>query len=129
MRNVGGTPDVIGIWKTRRSDFIKGEIVVSAEIKLENSPAALITAFGQACAYKIFSHKVYLVIPKNSSEPDKSRIESLCQIFGIGLILFDASESENPQFEIRVRAIKHEPDLDYVNKYLRILEENRIFTF
>jgi len=51
-----GTPDVIGKRESRRSDIIKGPIeIVSAEIKTDT--AQLVTAFGQACAYKLFSHK------------------------------------------------------------------------
>jgi len=121
FRDKWGTPDVIGIKKPRPSDIVKPEVVIaSAEIKTDSS--GLISAFGQACAYKTFSHKVYMVIPKNSSEEDKSRIESLCLIFGIGLILFDSTNTENPQFEIRVRPLKHEPDMFYVNKYMRMIE-------
>ncbi|MCL4354957.1 hypothetical protein M1349_05880 [Patescibacteria group bacterium] len=126
FRDRWGTPDVIGIKKPMPSDIIKPEIViVSAEIKIDAQ--GLITAFGQACAYKTFSHKVYIVIPKDSSEEDKSRIESLCLIFGIGLILFNNNDAEEPQFEIRVRPIKHEPDMFYVNKYMRIIE-NELFS-
>lgn len=52
-----GTPDVIGKRESRRSDIIKGTTeIVSAEIKTDT--LQLITAFGQACAYKIFSNKV-----------------------------------------------------------------------
>jgi hypothetical protein len=118
-----GTPDVIGIKKSKRSDIIQFQPeIVSAEIKLDTSGAALITAFGQACSYKLFSHKVYLVIPKNVSEEDKSRIESLCLIFGIGLILYNSLDAENPEYEIRVRPLKQDPDMFYVNKYLRLIE-------
>ncbi len=121
-----GTPDVMGIKKPMPSDIIKPEIViVSAEIKVDTS--GLITAFGQACAYKLFSHKVYIVVPKNSNEEDKSRIESLCLIYGIGLILFDSASIESPQFEIRVRPLKHEPDMFYVNKYMKLIE-NELFS-
>ncbi|MFH1232220.1 MAG: hypothetical protein V1709_12070 [Planctomycetota bacterium] len=121
-----GTPDVIGIKKPMPSDIIKPEvIIVSAEIKTDTS--GLITAFGQACAYKIFSHKVYIIVPKSSSEEDKSRIESLCLIFGIGLILFDSANIEVPEFEIRVRPLKHEPDSFYVNKYMKLIE-NELFS-
>ena len=115
-----GTPDVIGKNESSKSDIIKHEIeIVSAEIKIDDF--SLITAFGQACAYKSFSHKVYIVIPKSASEEDKSRIESLSLIFGIGLIFFDATNKENPQFEIRVRPLKHEPDSFYVNKYAKLI--------
>lgn len=126
FRDRWGTPDVIGIKKAMPSDIIKpGEVIVSAEIKVDTS--GLITAFGQACAYKLFSHKVYIVVPKNSSEEDKARIESLCLIFGIGLILFNSKDTENPQFEIRVRPFKQEPDSFYVNKYMKLVE-NELFS-
>lgn len=115
-----GTPDVIGKKESRRTDIIKHETeIVSAEIKTNDSD--LITAFGQACAYKSFSHKVYIVVPKSASDEDKSRIESLCLIFGIGLIFFDSTNKENPAFEIRVRPLKHEPDTVYINKYIKLI--------
>ena len=121
FRDKWGTPDVIGIKKPRQSDIIKSEaVIISAEIKTDTN--GLITAFGQACAYKLFSHKAYMVVPKNSSEEDKSRIEALCLIFGIGLIFFDSTNSKTPSFEIRVRPAKHEPDMFYVNQYMRTIE-------
>ena len=33
---------------------------------------------------------------------------------------------ESPNFEIRVRALKHEPDMFFVNKNLKFIEE-RLF--
>lgn len=117
-----GTPDVIGVERSKSSDIVKHwPVIVSAEIKTDTS--GLITAFGQACAYKIFSHKTYIVVPKGSSEKDKERLESLCMIFGIGLIFFDSMNNETPQFEIRVRPLKHEPDMYYVNEYMKNVEE------
>ncbi len=84
-----GTPDVIGKRESRRSDIIKGPTeIVSAEIKTDS--AQLVTAFGQACAYKLFSHKAYLVVPRQSSQEEISRVDYLCQIFGIGFVIFDA---------------------------------------
>lgn len=70
-----GTPDVIGIREPRKSDIIKPPTeIVSAEVKLD--VANLITAFGQACAYKLFSHKSYLVIPSDSPEEDIARLDA-----------------------------------------------------
>lgn len=116
-----GTPDVIGIREPRKSDIIRPPTeIVSAEIKIDS--ANLITAFGQACSYKLFSHKSYIVIPKESPEDDIARLDALCRIFGIGLIFVNINNSE-PQFEIRVRAIKNEPDMFYVNKYMKIIED------
>ncbi|AIZ56628.1 hypothetical protein Mpt1_c07450 [Candidatus Methanoplasma termitum] len=117
-----GTPDVIGVRKSRESAVIKfpTEIVV-AEIKTDSN--GLITAFGQACAYSIFSHKAYIVVPNDSREEDVSRLDTLCMHFGLGLILFNCHSPEDPDFQIRVRAIKHDPDMFWVNKNLKIIED------
>jgi len=117
-----GTPDVIGKRESKRSDIIQAPIeIVSAEIKTETSQ--LITAFGQACAYKLFSHKCYLVVPRQSSQDEIARLDSLCQIFGIGLVLFDVENSVSPDFTIRVRPSKQDPDLFYTNKYMGRIEQ------
>jgi hypothetical protein len=122
FRDKWGTPDIVGIRKPRESDIIKPAIeIISAEIKLDTG--GLITAFGQACSYKLFSHKSYIVIPAQSSEDDIARLDALGRIFGIGVILFDSSNPTQPDFEIRVRASRLEPDMFYVNKYLKIIED------
>jgi len=117
-----GTPDVIGKREPLRSDLIKPPTeIVSAEIKTDSRD--LITAFGQACSYKLFSHKSYLVVPNNSPPDDISKIDALCLIFGIGLVLFDSSNVDNPKFEIRVRPTRHEPDMFHTNKYMKMIEK------
>lgn len=117
-----GTPDVIGKRESMRSDIIKGPTeIVSAEIKTETFQ--LVTAFGQACAYKLFSHKVYLVVPRQSQSEEISRLDSLCQIFGIGLVTFDSDSPATPDFRILVRPARHEPDLFYTNKYMARIEK------
>ncbi len=117
-----GTPDVIGTYRILGIGHIQPPIeVISAEIKTDINQ--LITAFGQVCSYKLFSHKVYLVIPKDARGTDIKRIESLCLKFGVGLILFDRNNKENPEFEILTRAAKSEPDYFYLNKYLKLIED------
>lgn len=113
-----GTPDVFGLFEPRKSDIIQTPMeVVVAEIKLDGGQ--LITAFGQACAYKLFAHKSYLVVPENAQKEDIDRLDALCIISGIGLVLFDSANHQSPDFKIRVRASKHEPDAFYINNYLR----------
>jgi len=122
FRDKWGTPDVVGKRESKRSDIIQGITeIVSAEIKTDT--LELITAFGQACAYKIFSNKVYLVVPQKSSEEDLGRLDSLCQIFGIGLVTFDATSPTSPDFRIKMRAARHDPDLFYTNKYMALIEK------
>jgi len=122
FRDKWGTPDVVGVRESKRSDIIQFPTeIVSAEIKIDSN--GLITAFGQACAYKIFSHKSYIVVPNDSQIEDITRLDTLSRQFGIGLILFDTTDFEDPNFEIRARAVKHEPDMFFVNKNLKIIED------
>lgn len=117
-----GTPDVFGIQKARDSDIFRQPIeVLSAEIK--TNTAGLITAFGQACSYKLFSHRSYIVIPSASAKPDLERLDALCMIFGIGLVRFDAENAKRPAYDIRVRAARHDPDPFYVNRCLKGVED------
>jgi hypothetical protein len=113
----------LAIWR-RRSRLVRRvercehpAEIVSVEIKLDF--AGLITAFGQACAYKLFSHKSYIVVPASSPQADISRLDSLCMIFGISLIVFDANNPKEPNFRIQTRAARHEPDMFYVNKHIK----------
>lgn len=110
-----GTPDVIGVSKSLPTDIIEKDIeITSVEIKLAQNE--LITAFGQACSYKLFSHKVYLVIPQQSNSEEILRLDSLCYLFGIGLVLFDNTNSNMPNYQLKNRAQKGEPDNYYLNK-------------
>ncbi len=121
FRDKWGTPDVIGKRESKRSDIMQAPVeIVSAEIKPEVSQ--LVTAFGQSCAYCLFSHKSYLVVPRQSPQDELARLDSLCQVFGIGLVLFDSAHPADPDFEIRARARRQEPDLFYSNKYLKLIE-------
>lgn len=120
-----GTPDVIGIRETKRCSIYKPPIeITSVEIKLDKN--RLKEAFGQACSYKLFSHKSYVVIPSDSRPEDIGILDSLCLILGIGLVLFNKNNVDDPAFDVRVRPQKHEPDIFYVNKYLAIIE-NKLF--
>jgi hypothetical protein len=62
-------------------------------------------------------------VPTDSAEEDIARLDVLCRTLGVGLILFDAGSPQKPNFEIRVRAARHEPDMFYVNKYMKLVED------
>lgn len=110
-----GTPDVVGVYKPLGSDRIKFDLeIVSAEIKID--PQQPVVAFGQAAAYRLFSAKSYVVMPSMIVKEDYSRLEALCMLFGIGLVLFDVNPAK-PEFRIRVRAQRFPPDMFYVNVF------------
>jgi hypothetical protein len=102
--------------------------LVSVEIKIDASQS--VTAFGQACAYRLFSHKVYIVMPTTIEQvkDDLERLQALCALFGMGLVLFKLNP-DNPQFEKRVVARKFEPDMFYVNEFARRLQQTDQHTF
>ena len=78
FRDKWGTPDVIGKRESKRSDIIQAPVeIVSAEIKPD--VYQLVTAFGQACAYCLFSHKVYLVISNKTPGDEVARIDALAK--------------------------------------------------
>ena len=109
-----GTPDVLGVYKPLASYLIKFPVeVVSAEIKV--NPQEAITAFGQAAAYRLFSSKTYIAMAATISEDDLSRLESLCMLYGVGLVVFDL-EPSSPNYRIRVRAQRFSADMFYVNE-------------
>jgi hypothetical protein len=49
------------------------------------------------------------------TEEVQSRLESLCMLFGVGLVLFDL-DKDDPRFTILVRAQRFSPDMFYVNE-------------
>jgi hypothetical protein len=110
-----GTPDVVGVYKPEASHRIKfPPEIVSAEIKVD--PSQPVVAFGQAVAYRLFSSKSYVVMPETISPDDYGRLEALCMLFGIGLVLFKP-DVQDPSFSVRVRAQRFSPDMFYVNEF------------
>ena len=115
LKTKWGTPDVIGVYRPLASNLIKFPLeVVSAEIKID--PQAPVVAFGQAVAYRLFSTKTYIAMPISLTEEDQGRLEALCMLFGVGLVLFSLNPKQ-PEFSIRVRAQRFSPDMFYVNEF------------
>lgn len=115
-----GTPDVIGVLKPRAQDIFKFEFqIVTAEIKAV--PSQPVVAFGQAVAYRLFSHKSYIVVPNSTSSDDMNRLKSLCSIHGVGLVTF-ALNKEQPDYTVVVLPINATPDVFYINNMLERLK-------
>ena len=120
LKSKWGTPDVVGVYKPRARDLVKFPLeIVSVEVKID--PQAPVVAFGQAIAYRLFSTKTYIGMPTTLTEEDQSRLEALCMLFGVGLVIFDLNK-EAPAFSIRVRAQRFSPDMFYVNEFAERLK-------
>lgn len=127
MKTRWGTPNVIGVYKPLAGNLIKFPLeIVSAEIKID--PQAPVVAFGQAISYRLFSTKTYVAMPTKLTEEDRDRLESLCMLFGIGLVLFDLDKAQ-PNFTIRVRAQRFSPDMFYVNEFADRLKQHDAHVF
>jgi hypothetical protein len=122
-----GTPDVIGVLKPKVADLVKFEPqIVSAEIKIDKHQPVI--AFGQAVAYRLFSHKSYIVVPDTTSPENYDLLEALSILYGIGLVTF-ALDPAAPGFDLRVRAQVIQPDMFFVNQMARRLHEHSAETF
>ena len=126
-----GTPDVIGVLKPRAQDMFKFEPqIVTAEIKA--TPGQPVVAFGQAVAYRLFSHKSYIVVPRSTTRDDMNRLTSLCSIHGVGLVVFTLDRAV-PDYAVIVLPAVASPDMFYVNTMLDRLKAseprllNRLF--
>jgi hypothetical protein len=119
LRGKWGTPDVIGVLKPKAQDLLKFEPqIVSAEIKID--PSQPVTAFGQAVAYRLFSHKSYIVVPNTTSDEDLARLKALCTINGVGLVTF-TPDVDQPRYTTIVLPALASPDMFYTNQMLRRL--------
>lgn len=117
-----GTPDVLGVMKPRAQDIFRFEPqIIAAEIKA--TPSQPVVAFGQAVAYRLFSHKSYIVVPRTTSSDDMSRLKSLCSIHGVGLVTF-LLDKEAPDYLVVILPALASPDMFYVNTMLERLKSS-----
>jgi hypothetical protein len=80
-----------------------------------------VVAFGQAVAYRLFSHKSYIVVPKHTPSDDMNRLTSLFSIHGVGLVTFVLNREE-PDYVVVVLPVNASPDMFYVNSMLERLK-------
>ncbi len=119
LKQKWGTPDVIGVLRPQAQDIIKFDTqIISAEIKID--PAQPVIAFGQAVAYRLFSHKSFIAVPNTTSEDDLARLKALCSIHGVGLVTFTL-DKEVPGYITLLPAQQASPDMFYVNQMARRL--------
>jgi hypothetical protein len=122
LRGKWGTPDVIAVYRKLPSDRVAfvGEIL-AAEIKI--NPQDYVTAFGQAIAYRLFAARTYIVMPSTMPDADQERLDALCMLFGVGLVLFDL-DKERPNFRAKARAQRYAPDMFYLNRFADQLHDH-----
>lgn len=115
------TPDVFGVLKPTASDRVKFvPQFVSAEIKTDVNQS--VVAFGQAVSYRLFSHRSYVVVPKTVSAEDMDRLRALALISKIGVVSFDL-DKDKPDYTLLERSAQSVPDMFYLNKIAKIIEE------
>ena len=119
-----GNPDVIGMFRagsSSQSNVPSSEIV---SIRIVSDPD-FIQGFGQACSYCLFSHKVYLVVSKALRG---EQIESLCRLFGLGLVYFDQKRNAaKVDFEPSIIASTRVPSDQIINDHITGEVANRLY--
>lgn len=127
-RNTGGNwtrPDfvVLGVKKYEYTPGIVRD-VETFEVKPDLSG---IEAVFETAAHSRFATKSYLAIhaiPEDLDEERLGRIESECQRFGLGLILFD-DPADPETWKYRVEATRNEPDPEFLERFLNEQVEDR----
>ncbi len=122
-RATGGTwtrPDCVVIgYKTYEYTFGKIRDIETFEVKMSDCP---IDAVFETAAHSRFATRSYLAVHRSGGLPtssDLARIESECQRFGLGLILF-ADPKDMDAWEFRVAAIRREPDPANLEDFIRL---------
>ena len=80
-------------------------------------------AFGQAVAYRLFSHKSYVVVPQTTGPDYLDRLKALCGLHGVGLVLFTLDKAA-PDYTVTVSPAQASPDMFYANQMARRLLEH-----
>lgn len=111
-------PDIVGYYHAGLTGtYNRAPDIVTGELKTKTEYKDAIEGFAQAAAYRLFSHKSYLALPRDMRGDDINVIESLCIQFGLGFALFNKHDPDNAQFTLRNRAQWHQPSLAYLNEY------------
>jgi len=121
-RSTGGNwtrPDfvVIGIQKYEYTPGVVRDIE-TFEVKPSSSG---IDAVFETAAHSRFATKSHLAIQKEDEEPseeDLARIESECQRFGLGLIVFRVPETHD-DWDYKVEPIRKEPDPELLEQFVK----------
>ena len=117
-----GSPNVLGVKKPEPEDYIQYiPELVACEVILDFSK--IIESFGRAMSYRLFSSRIYIIIPDNCDEEDKARMEALSLLYGLGLIQYNLSKENYPQFRLMIRAKTHNPNLSYTNEFIAKIRE------
>jgi hypothetical protein len=61
-------------------------------------------------------------MPETLPDADRDRLESLCQLFGIGLVMFRL-DTADPAYRLEVRAMRNSPDMFFANDFARRLQK------
>jgi hypothetical protein len=116
------TPTVLGIAENPRGgEKAPPAGIVSAQMEVDT--ASVMKAFGQACAARLFARRSYLVVPKRQQIRELMHLHALCELFGLGLVLFDERSTAAPGFCLAVRPFDHDPDPIYEDRCFRQLED------
>lgn len=121
LGDLWGTPDVMGRIAARYRALVPyGDTFVAGELK--TGMGMTMRAFGQACAYRLFAHCVYIAMPQATLPAELERLELLCRMFGIGLVVFNDDAPDKPDYRLLQRARPGWPDMAVLNDKAELLK-------
>jgi hypothetical protein len=113
-----GCPSIVALNSSHTFDYGNtGSLIVSAKIVVRMN--GLESALAQACAARLFAHRIYLVVPKQVQTLEMLFLMRLCKALGLGLVVFDPYCHARPGFRQTVRAAEHKPDSIDVNQCIK----------
>ena len=115
-----GNPDVVIIQKIAG----KSDRIIVAEVKNTQEASKLFEGFGQACAYKIFSHLQYLVVPMPEDRKVYSQLKKLCAKVQVKFAVFTYKgdkKLKNIRIELKEGGKGEPPDTEAMYEFLEKL--------
>ncbi len=80
---------------------------------IKNQALEIIKAHPEGIRYSELSRQIHEALPEMNVNTIAGSIWDLDMTFPV----------DDPGFDIRVRPLKHEPDMFYVNKYMKLVEK------
>ena len=116
-----GNPDVVIIQRIAG----RPDRIIVAEVKNSQEARNLFEGFGQACAYKIFSHVQYLVVPMPEDRRIYDQLKKLCAKVQVKFAVFTFEGTEKTLDSIKIELKEggkgEPPDTEAMYEFLQKL--------
>lgn len=112
-------PDILGINRFS-NNLVNNQEIEIISIALSCDIGHLAFAVGRTVSYKIFSHRIYILVPSEveNNEGKMNWLEIMTKKFGIGVVFYK-KENHQVDFKVIIKPKTGTPDPSYVADYLQ----------